>query len=129
MAAAPPPYSTPPGNFDPRQWKAQQRAARAQWKAQRAYYRGLRRPFHVGGDTSYPLPDRIGAPQWSVDNDNLSVTWSSAPDGFPAYLDAEGATQDPNKDALYSVVLSPGYLAETGATGAAFDLSGGRATY
>lgn len=47
MAAAPPPYSTPPGNFDPRQWKAQRRAARAQWKAQRAYYRGLRRPSVV----------------------------------------------------------------------------------
>ncbi len=47
MAAAPPPYSTPPGSFDPRQARAQRRAARAQMKVQRAYYRGLRRPSLV----------------------------------------------------------------------------------
>lgn len=86
------------------------------------YYRGLRRSFHVGGDTSYTLPDRIGAPRWSLDNENLSVTWSSAPDGFPASLDAGGATRDPNRDAYYAVDLSPRYLAETGVTGAATDL-------
>jgi DUF4097 and DUF4098 domain-containing protein YvlB len=44
MAAAPPPY-TGPSNPDPRwQWKQQRRAAKEQWRAQRAYYRGFRRP-------------------------------------------------------------------------------------
>jgi DUF4097 and DUF4098 domain-containing protein YvlB len=48
MAAAPPPFSTPPGNYDPRQqWRAQRRAAKAQRQAARAYYRGLRRPSFV----------------------------------------------------------------------------------
>ena len=50
MAAAPPPYSSPtgPGNFDPRQqWKAQRRAQQEQYRAQRAYYRSLRRPSLV----------------------------------------------------------------------------------
>lgn len=47
MAAAPPPFTTPPGNYDPRQWKAQRRAAREQRRAARAYYRGLRRPSIV----------------------------------------------------------------------------------
>jgi DUF4097 and DUF4098 domain-containing protein YvlB len=48
MAAAPPPFTTPPGNYDPRQqWKAQRRAAKEQRRAARAYYRGLRRPSFV----------------------------------------------------------------------------------
>ncbi|HEX6771447.1 MAG TPA: DUF4097 family beta strand repeat-containing protein [Acidobacteriaceae bacterium] len=48
MAAAPPPYTSGPGNPDPRwQWKQQRRAAKAQWRAQRAYYRGFRRPSLV----------------------------------------------------------------------------------
>lgn len=51
MAAAPPPYSGPsgsPGNFDPRrQWKDQRRFRKEQWRAQRAYYRNLRRPSLV----------------------------------------------------------------------------------
>lgn len=48
MAAAPPPYTGPaggPGGFDPRrQWKYQRRVQRDQMRAQRAYYRNLRRP-------------------------------------------------------------------------------------
>jgi len=51
MAAAPPPYTGPaggPGNFDPRQqWKYQRRVRKEQWRAQRAYYRQLRRPSLV----------------------------------------------------------------------------------
>ncbi|HEX4580691.1 MAG TPA: DUF4097 family beta strand repeat-containing protein [Acidobacteriaceae bacterium] len=51
MAAAPPPFTSGPsgpGNPDPRwQWKAQRRAAKDQWRAQRAYYRGMRRPSIV----------------------------------------------------------------------------------
>lgn len=54
MAAAPPPYSSPgapgggPGNYDPRQqWKNQRRMQKEQWRAQRDYYRGLRRPSIV----------------------------------------------------------------------------------
>ncbi len=51
MAAAPPPYTGPaggPGNFDPRrQWKYQRRAQKDQWRAQRAYYRQMRRPSLV----------------------------------------------------------------------------------
>jgi DUF4097 and DUF4098 domain-containing protein YvlB len=51
MAAAPPPYTGPtgnpggPGNYDPRQqWRQQRRLRKEQWRAQRAYYRQLRRP-------------------------------------------------------------------------------------
>src|ERR1700748_2380308 len=51
MAAAPPPFTSGPsgpGNPDPRwQWKQQRRAAKDQWRAQRAYYRGMRRPSIV----------------------------------------------------------------------------------
>jgi DUF4097 and DUF4098 domain-containing protein YvlB len=48
MAAAPPPYTSGPSNPDPRwQWKQQRRAAKEQWRAQRAYYRGWRRPSLV----------------------------------------------------------------------------------
>jgi DUF4097 and DUF4098 domain-containing protein YvlB len=54
MAAAPPPYTSGPsgpggpGGPDPRwQWKAQRRIAKEQWRAQRAYYRGMRRPSIV----------------------------------------------------------------------------------
>jgi DUF4097 and DUF4098 domain-containing protein YvlB len=48
MAAAPPPYTTGPSNPDPRwQWKQQRRAIKEQWRAQRAYYRGWRRPSIV----------------------------------------------------------------------------------
>ena len=48
MAAAPPPYSSGPSNPDPRwQWKQQRRAAKEQWRAQRAYYRSMRRPSIV----------------------------------------------------------------------------------
>jgi DUF4097 and DUF4098 domain-containing protein YvlB len=51
MAAAPPPFTSGPsgpGSPDPRQqWKAQRRAAKEQWRAQRAYYRGWRRPTIV----------------------------------------------------------------------------------
>ncbi len=52
MAAAPPPYTSGQGpggsNPDPRwQWKQQRRAAKEQWRAQRAYYRGFRRPSLV----------------------------------------------------------------------------------
>jgi DUF4097 and DUF4098 domain-containing protein YvlB len=48
MAAAPPPYTSGPSNPDPRwQWKQQRRAAKEQWRAQRAYYRGMRRPSIV----------------------------------------------------------------------------------
>ncbi|HEY6433842.1 MAG TPA: DUF4097 family beta strand repeat-containing protein [Acetobacteraceae bacterium] len=48
MAAAPPPYTSGPNNPDPRwQWKQQRRAAKEQWRAQRAYYRGWRRPSIV----------------------------------------------------------------------------------
>jgi DUF4097 and DUF4098 domain-containing protein YvlB len=48
MAAAPPPYTSGPSNPDPRwQWKQQRRAAKQQWRAQRAYYRGWRRPSIV----------------------------------------------------------------------------------
>ncbi len=48
MAASPPPYTSGPSNPDPRwQWKQQRRAAKEQWRAQRAYYRGMRRPSIV----------------------------------------------------------------------------------
>jgi DUF4097 and DUF4098 domain-containing protein YvlB len=48
MAAAPPPYTSGPSNPDPRwQWKQQRRAMKDQWRAQRAYYRGWRRPSLV----------------------------------------------------------------------------------
>ena len=51
MAAAPPPFTSgpsSPGGPDPRwQWKQQRRAAKEQWRAQRAYYRGWRRPSLV----------------------------------------------------------------------------------
>ena len=51
MAAAPPPYTGPaggPGNYDPRrQARWQRRAQKEQWRAQRAYYRTLRRPSLV----------------------------------------------------------------------------------
>lgn len=48
MATAPPPYTSGPSNPDPRwQWKQQRRAAKEQWRAQRAYYRGWRRPSLV----------------------------------------------------------------------------------
>src|SRR6201994_2546975 len=51
MAAAPPPFMSgpsTPGGPDPRwQWKQQRRAAKEQWRAQRAYYRGWRRPALV----------------------------------------------------------------------------------
>ena len=51
MAAAPPPFTSgpsTPGGPDPRwQWKQQRRAAKEQWRAQRAYYRGWRRPTLV----------------------------------------------------------------------------------
>jgi hypothetical protein len=86
-------------------------------------HRALRRPFQIGGDTAYTLPDPLGAVQWTVDSGQLSVAWGATPPG--AYLFATTIGFG-DRVAAYTLGASESFLAATKLTGMTFatDLPG-----
>src|SRR5262245_32746758 len=44
-----------------------------------ASLRAFRRPFRVGGNTSYTLPPPLGSPQWTVAGTQVAVSWTQLP--------------------------------------------------
>ena len=83
--------------------------------------RALRRPFHVGGDTTFTLPIGIGDPRWTIDNAQITAGWTALPDLHALSLDTSGTSSDVSRGASYQLDLSASYLATTGITQARID--------
>jgi hypothetical protein len=83
-----------------------------------AAFRALRRPFRVGGNTAYTLPDPVTGVQWEIARD-LSGGWTSVPpfDSFQIYAFGHAGT----KGQSHQLQLSPRFVAATGATSAAIE--------
>lgn len=86
-------------------------------------FRAQRRPFRVGGETAYTLPDPISGVQWEVADSNLSVSWTSVPE--LDVLDVLVSGMPPGSTRYHNLLLtlSPRFLAETGVTRATVDLA------
>lgn len=85
--------------------------------------RALRRPFRIGGDTAYTLPDLIGGVVWEVADSSISVSWTSVPE--LDLLSASVGGMQPGSTRFHNLGLdlSPRFLAETGVTRATIDLA------
>ncbi len=82
--------------------------------------RARRRPFRVGGNTAYTLPDPVAGVQWDVASRDLSVSWTSVPafDSFSVY--ASGLSNGENGQS-HRLELSPRFVEATGITDATID--------
>jgi hypothetical protein len=76
--------------------------------------RALRRPFRVGGDTAYTLPDPLGGIQWTAGTGKLAVSWTTRPEQDYIGAFAVGTSPDGRDSATVSVDLSVAFLAATG---------------
>jgi hypothetical protein len=81
--------------------------------------RALRRPFRVGGDTVYTLPDALAGVQWEVATGALAVSWSSVPPFTAFSLSASGSSG--TRSQRHDLDLSPRFFEATGATRASLD--------
>lgn len=86
-----------------------------------AMVRSLRRPFRVGGDTTYTLPAAIGNLQWALDaTQQLSVSWSSMPELDELSIVAFSGPSSGVRP-LYQLWASADFLAATGIQQIGFD--------
>jgi len=74
--------------------------------------RSVRRPFRVGGDTVYTLPPPLSGEQWTVENNQLVVSWTSRPDADDLIATASGSGSG-TLLASSSLDLSAAFLAAT----------------
>lgn len=83
--------------------------------------RALQRPFRIGGETKYTLPDLISGVVWNVEGSNISLSWTSVPELDLFSVAVSGMpTGSPRVHSL-GLDLSPRFLAETGVTRAIVD--------
>lgn len=83
--------------------------------------RALRRPFRVGGDTTYTLPSPLGAVQWNVENGQLAVSWATTPALHDLFAPSLGLSADHTYSAAYTLAMSSGFVAATQIKSATFD--------
>jgi hypothetical protein len=82
--------------------------------------RALRRPFQVGGNTTYTLPAALSGVEWAIANGDLGVSWSSVP-AFDTFLVATNKAVAMMPYQRHVLSLSPRFFEATGATGATLD--------
>lgn len=84
-------------------------------------YRELRRPFKVGGTTSFALPAALSGVAWEQKDGALAVSWGTLPELDSFVVTVSGPAAAGGKAKSHDLELSPHFLAATGATRAAID--------
>jgi hypothetical protein len=84
-----------------------------------AMVRSLRRPFRVGGGTTYTLPDAIGNLQWTLAGQQLAASWSAMPELDELSLLAFSGPSTGVR--LYQLSASADFLSATGIQQIGFD--------
>jgi hypothetical protein len=85
-----------------------------------AMVRALRRPFRVGGDTTYTLPAAIGNLQWTLAGQQLAASWSTMPDLDELSMLAFSGPSTGVRP-LYQLSASADFLSATGIQQIGFD--------
>jgi hypothetical protein len=83
--------------------------------------RALRRPFRIGGDTTYTLPGLFSGVVWEVEGSNISVSWTAVPEFDLFSIAVSGMPTGSPRFHSLGLDLSPRFLAETGVTRATVD--------
>jgi hypothetical protein len=83
--------------------------------------RELQRPFRVGDDTEYALPQPLGGVQWAIEHGQLSTSWITLPQLDHLDMSASSSAADGTELARHSLDMTPLFLAETGITHIAID--------
>lgn len=77
-------------------------------------HRALQRPFGVGDDTAFTLPDRLGAVQWAIDNGQLGVSWADTRPGDDLFANTAGfGSDDPHHLRAYTLSATESFLVAT----------------
>jgi hypothetical protein len=85
--------------------------------------RAFRRPFRVGGDTSYTLPAPLGNPQWTVAGMQAAVSWTQLPVIGNLSEMITGMAPGGTKPAMYDLELTQSFVAATSPTQAIIDIN------
>jgi len=83
--------------------------------------RAFRRPFRVGGNTSYTLPAAIGNPQWTVAATQAELAWTALPVQGMITESLSGVAPGGAVTAAYTLELTPSFVAATAPTKAVID--------
>jgi hypothetical protein len=83
--------------------------------------RAFRRPFRVGGNTSYTLPPPLGNPQWTVAGMQAAVSWTQLPVIGNLSEMITGMAPGGTKPAMYDLELTQSFVAATSPTQAIID--------
>ena len=86
-------------------------------------FRAQLRPFRVGDETAFTLPDPIVGVQWEVADSGISASWTSVPELDVLSVLVGGMPPGSTRYHNFLLELSPRFLAETGVTRATVDLA------
>jgi hypothetical protein len=89
----------------------------------RSVHRRIGRRIHVGDSTSITLPEHNDAITFAASGERLAVTWASLPEHSELSLRRDGLSDD-GTFWDHELLLSPLFVAATGATSAALDFTG-----
>jgi len=83
--------------------------------------RELKRPFQVGDNTAYKLPDSLGGVQWKIDQGKLSTNWATLPELDHLDMSASSSAADGTQLITHELIMTQQFLAATGITQIAID--------
>lgn len=83
--------------------------------------RELKRPFQVGDDTAYKLPDSLGGVQWEIDHGQISTNWTTLPELDHLDMSASSSAAEGTPLVTHELTMTPQFLAATGITHLAID--------
>jgi len=89
---------------------------------ERTTLRASRRPWRIGDDPAFTLPDLFGAPSWALNSDgDNAVSWSSQP-AFSVFTAQEyGNGQDASFTITSTIDASPSFIAASSLHSLTFD--------
>ena len=89
---------------------------------ERTTLRASRRPWRIGDDPSFTLPDLFDNPSWALDgNGDNAVSWRSLPPFSVFTVRDFGNGEDPSFTTDYEIDASPSFLATTAVATLTFD--------
>jgi hypothetical protein len=76
-------------------------------------FRELRRPFRVGDDNVFALPDSLTGLVWTVDAGQISLAWAALPTADSMTLSVRGTSADMTSAPEYDLTASGRFLSAT----------------
>jgi hypothetical protein len=83
--------------------------------------RSLQRPFLVHDETQYTLPIAISGVQWTIDQGQLSTSWTALPPLDVLDISVTRPATDDTASADHNLRVTPAFVGETGITHIAID--------